>query len=106
MQRAIRRISTDKMVVSFNQIELPTKDTAMRLYVLSALAVTTFVAMTAFHPTPANAVVYCSAAGVPQGCVARRGIAPRANVITTTGLGVRRGTAFNRGGPVNRRGRR
>jgi hypothetical protein len=78
----------------------------MRLFVLSALAVTTFVAMTAFHPIPANAAIYCTNAGVPQGCVVRRGVAPRANIITTTGLGVRRGAAFNRGGPVNRRGRR
>lgn len=84
----------------------------MRLYLLSALAVTTFVAMTAFHPTLANAAIYCTNIGVPQGCVVRRGVAPRANVITTTGLGVRRGAAFNRGGamnrggPVNRRGRR
>jgi hypothetical protein len=83
----------------------------MRLFVLSALAVTAFVAMTAFHPTPANAVVYCTTTGVREGCVARRFVAPAARVVTTTGLGVRRGAAFNRGpmnrgGPVNRRGRR
>jgi hypothetical protein len=84
----------------------------MRLFVLSALAATTFVAMTAVHPTPANAVVYCDTTGVAQGCVARRFVTPAANAFATPGVGVRRGDAFNRGGamnrggPVNRRGRR
>jgi hypothetical protein len=95
-----------------NKFRLSTKDMTMRLFVLSTLAVTTFLATTAFHPAPANAVVYCTATGMREGCVARRFVAPAAPVITTTGVGVRRGAAYyrggsvNRGGPVNRRGRR
>jgi hypothetical protein len=52
---------------------------------------------------PAVAVVYCTTTGVPQGCVVRRPVA-RAAVVTA---GVRAvGTPVNRGGPVNRAGRR
>ena len=49
--------------------------------------------------SPANAVVYCKTAGVPQGCVVRRA-APVARAVA------RPGTPMNRGGPVNRIGRR
>ena len=60
------------------------------------------------------AVVYCKTVGVPKGCVARVG----APVVAATtvgvagvgvgapGVGVRAGTPMNRGGPVNRVGRR
>jgi hypothetical protein len=48
--------------------------------------------------SPAHAVVYCKTVGVPQGCVARR--APVARAVA------RPGTPMNRGGPVNRVGRR
>ena len=47
----------------------------------------------------AQAVVYCKTTGVPQGCVVRR-VAPVARAA------VRPGTPMNRGGPVNRVGRR
>jgi hypothetical protein len=47
----------------------------------------------------AQAVVYCKTAGIPQGCVVRR-VAPVARAV------VRPGTPMNRGGPVNRVGRR
>jgi len=61
------------------------------------------------------AVVYCKTAGVPQGCVVRS--TPVAVVATPVvgvarvgvgarGVGVRPGTPLNRGGPVNRVGRR
>jgi hypothetical protein len=66
------------------------------------------------------AVVYCKTAGVPQGCVARP--TPVATAVVATpavgvarvgvvgvgarGVGVRPGTPLNRGGPVNRVGRR
>lgn len=60
------------------------------------------------------AVVYCKTVGVPKGCVARP--APVAAVATpvgvgtvgvgAAGVGVRPGTPMNRGGPVNRVGRR
>jgi hypothetical protein len=65
------------------------------------------------------AVVYCKTAGVPQGCVVRPTatavvvrpapvvVAPVARVgVGAPGVGVRPGTPLNRGGPVNRVGRR
>ena len=60
---------------------------------------------------PAKAVVYCTTVGVPKGCVARVGapVARRAAVtpgVGAAGVGVRAGTPMNRGGPVNRAGRR
>jgi hypothetical protein len=68
------------------------------------------------------AVVYCKTAGVPQGCVVRPTPVAAAVVATPAvgvarvgvvrvgvgarGVGVRPGTPLNRGGPVNRVGRR
>jgi len=73
------------------------------------------------------AVVYCKTAGVPQGCVVRPTPVATAAVVTPAvgvarvgvtrvgvarvgvgvgGVGVRPGTPLNRGGPVNRVGRR
>ena len=66
------------------------------------------------------AVVYCKTAGVPQGCVVRPTPVVAAAVVTPAvgvarvgvtrvgarGVGVRPGTPMNRGGPVNRVGRR
>jgi hypothetical protein len=61
----------------------------------------------------ANAVVYCKYIGYPKGCVARPGVVlvPRPVAVVTPGVGapgvgVRAGTPMNRGGPVNRVGRR
>jgi hypothetical protein len=62
------------------------------------------------------AVVYCKTVGVPKGCVVRPG-APVAAAAAVTpgvagvgvgapGVGVRAGTPMNRGGPVDRVGRR
>jgi hypothetical protein len=73
-----------------------------------ALAALTALSMTA---EPANAIVYCKTVGVPKGCVARP-VAPVARRAVMTpgvgaaGVGVRPGTPMNRGGPVNRVGRR
>jgi hypothetical protein len=61
------------------------------------------------------AAVYCKTVGVPKGCVVRP--TPVAVVATPVvgvgavgvgapGVGVRAGTPMNRGGPVNRVGRR
>ena len=71
----------------------------MRLFVLAALAVIAFVATMAIDTHDANAVIYCKTTGVPQGCVARP-VAPVARAVA------RPGTPANRGGPVNRVGRR
>jgi hypothetical protein len=65
-------------------------------------------------PTPSEAVVYCTRAGFPAGCVVRPAV--RARVATpgvgAPGVGVAPGvgapgpgvSAVNRGGPVNRVG--
>jgi len=63
------------------------------------------------------AVVYCKTVGVPKGCVVRPTPVVAAAVVTpgvgvagvgvgAPGVGVRAGTPMNRGGPVNRVGRR
>jgi hypothetical protein len=61
------------------------------------------------------AVVYCKTVGVPKGCVVRpTGVAVVATPVVgvgavgvgAPGVGVRPGTPMNRGGPVNRVGRR
>jgi hypothetical protein len=63
----------------------------------------------------AAAIVYCQYVNYPVGCVVRPGVVlrprPVARAVVTPGvgapgLGVRRGTPLNRGGPVNRVGRR
>ena len=79
---------------------------------LSALLVLGFVVAS---PNEAGAVVYCQYIGYPVGCVARAGVVlrprPVARAVVTPGVGapgvgVRPGTPMNRGGPVNRVGRR
>jgi hypothetical protein len=79
---------------------------------LSALLVTGFVAVSTEQ---ARAVIYCQYIDYPVGCIARPGVAlvarPVARAVVTPGVGapgvgVRPGTPANRGGPVNRAGRR
>jgi hypothetical protein len=78
----------------------------------AALLATGFVTAT---PEPASAVIYCTYVGYPAGCVARAGVVlrprPVARAVATPGVGapgvgVRAGTPTNRGGPVDRAGRR
>jgi hypothetical protein len=63
----------------------------------------------------ASAVVYCQYISYPAGCIVRPGVRlvarPVARAVVTpgvgaAGVGVRAGTPMNRGGPVNRVGRR
>jgi hypothetical protein len=63
----------------------------------------------------ASAVVYCQYVNYPVGCAVRPGVVlrprPVARAVATPGVGapgvgVRAGTPMNRGGPVNRAGRR
>jgi len=79
---------------------------------LSTLLITVFMAASS---EPASAVVYCQYVSYPVGCVARAGVVlrprPVARAVATPGVGapgvgVRPGTPMNRGGPVNRVGRR
>ena len=95
----------------------------LKWFAAAVIAATTLPTL----PAAAQAVVYCTAAGVPLGCVARpaRRAAVRAATpgVGAPGLGVApgvgvgapgvgRGAAVgarggvNRGGPVNRAGRR
>jgi len=79
---------------------------------VSTLLITVFMAASS---EPASAVVYCQYVAYPVGCVVRPGVVlrprPVARAVVTPGVGapgvgVRRGTPMNRGGPVNRVGRR
>ncbi|WP_249159017.1 hypothetical protein [Bradyrhizobium tropiciagri] len=57
---------------------------------------------------PASAVIYCQYVGYPVGCVARAGVVLRPRPVARAAAreAVRPGTPMNRGGPVNRVGRR
>ena len=80
---------------------------------LSALLITGFFAASS---EPASAVVYCQYVSYPAGCIVRPGVVlrprPVARAVVVTpglgapGVGVRAGRPMNRGGPVNRVGRR
>ena len=80
---------------------------------LSALLITGFLAASS---EPASAVVYCQYVSYPAGCIVRPGVVlrprPVARAVVVTpglgapGVGVRAGRPMNRGGPVNRVGRR
>jgi hypothetical protein len=85
----------------------------------AGLMLAAFSAVASFAPGgvgPAQAaVVYCKTVGVPKGCVVRpTGVAVVATPVVgvarvgvgAPGVGVRPGTPMNRGGPVNRVGRR
>jgi len=71
----------------------------------SALLITGFVAATTEQ---AGAVVYCQYVGYPTGCVARAGVVLRPRPVARAAAreAVRPGTPMNRGGPVDRVGRR
>ena len=75
--------------------------------------------MTATTSEPAHAVVYCTYINYPANCVVRPGVTLRARPVARAatvgaatvgvgapGVGVRAGTPTNRGGPVDRAGRR
>jgi len=71
----------------------------------AALLATGFVTAT---PKPASAVIYCTYVGYPAGCIARAGVVLRPRPVARAAAreAVRPGTPMNRGGPVNRVGRR
>jgi hypothetical protein len=90
-----------------NHLESPTRETNMKISIaLSALLIGGFMAATT---EPANAVVYCQYVEYPAGCTVRAGVVlrprPVARAVATPGVG-RVGTPTNRGGPVDRAGRR
>ena len=73
---------------------------------LSALLVAGFVSA---GTEPASAVIYCQYVDYPVGCTVRAGVVlrprPVARAVATPGVGAP-GTPMNRGGPVDRAGRR
>jgi hypothetical protein len=77
---------------------------------LTLAALSTLASLALSSAPAAAAVVYCKTAGVPQGCVIRPTGPVVAAGVGVTRVGVRAvgrpGTAWNRGGPVNRIGRR
>ena len=72
---------------------------------LAALLVAGFVTAST---EPASAVIYCTYVGYPANCIARPGVVLRARPVgrAVAREAVRPGTVGNRGGPVNRVGRR
>lgn len=97
----------DWIIVQTSKME----DARMKLSIaLSALLTTGLVAGSVAASTEtASAVVYCQYVEYPVGCIARPGVVlrprPVARAVVRPGVGVR-GTPMNRGGPVNRVGRR
>ena len=94
---------------------------------LTLTALSTLASISLGAASAEAAVVYCKTVGVPKGCGVRPApavvapvvaapvaaaavVAPRAGVarvgVGAPGVGVRAGTPMNRGGPVNRVGRR
>jgi hypothetical protein len=79
-----------------------------------ALLIGSLTGMAVITSEPALAVVYCQYIDYPANCVVRPGVrlvarpAVRAGTVGlgAPGVGVRPGTPTNRGGPVNRAGRR
>ena len=69
---------------------------------LSALLVTGFLAASTEQ---ASAVVYCQYVAYPAGCVVRPGVVLRTRPVARAAVRTT-GTPMNRGGPVNRVGRR
>jgi hypothetical protein len=89
------------------------ENTKMKLSIaLSALLVTGFMAASTEQ---AGAVIYCQYVSYPAGCIVRPGVVLRPRPVARAvvipgvgapGVGVRAGTPMNRGGPVDRVGRR
>jgi hypothetical protein len=81
---------------------------------LAVMALSTLASISIGAGAAEAAVVYCKTVGVPRGCVVRPGapVVAAAAVgvagvgVGARGVGVRPGTPLNRGGPVNRVGRR
>jgi hypothetical protein len=67
------------------------------------------VAIVAATTEPARAIVFCQYVSYPAGCTVRAGVVlrprPVARAVVTPGVGAA-GNAMNRGGPVDRVGRR
>jgi hypothetical protein len=81
-----------------------------------ALAAAPLVIFLTAIPERTDAAVYCQYIDYPAGCIVRPGVTLRARPVARAavatpgvgapGVGVRAGTPTNRGGPVDRAGRR
>jgi hypothetical protein len=73
-----------------------------------ALSASFALAGMAVSSGPAAAVVYCQYVDYPHGCIVRAGVVLRPRPVARAAAreAVRPGTPMNRGGPVNRVGRR
>ena len=81
----------------------------MRTLIVAAISAFVAASSAFVLSEPASAVVYCKYVGVPKGWVARAGVIyqPATVVRAVPGVGVPGvNTPANRGGPVNRVGRR
>ena len=76
----------------------------MKLPISIALATLTIAGTVMVNAEKAGAVVYCTYIGYPANCVVRPGVVLRPRPVVRQGV-VGAGTV-NRGGPVNRAGRR
>lgn len=85
----------------------PMEEIQMRLSITLA-AVPLILGFVAAPTEKAGAVVYCQYISYPANCVVRPGVVlrPRPVARAATREAVRPGTPMNRGGPVNRVGRR
>ena len=80
----------------------------MKLSIALAAALLIIGFIAARSKDASAAVVYCQYVDYPAGCVARAGVVlrPRPVARATVRAAGRPGTPMNRGGPVNRVGRR
>ena len=76
----------------------------MKLSIAFAFAALMIAGFLAASTEKAGAVVYCQYVEYPAGCVARAGVVLRPRPVARAA--VRPGTPTNRGGPVDRAGRR
>jgi hypothetical protein len=86
----------------------PIREASMKIWLVVVAVLSGGMGMLATTES-AQAVVYCTYVGYPVNCVARRGVVLRPRPVgvgvATPGVG-RTGVPGNRGGPVNRVGRR
>ena len=80
----------------------------MKLSTASAATALLVIGFMTASTEKASAVVYCTYVGYPAGCVVRPGVVLRPRPVARAAAreAVRPGRPMNRGGPVNRVGRR
>jgi hypothetical protein len=85
-------------------MSIPKLSTILQRCAILAFTVLLAAAGTLVDSGPASAVVYCQYVDYPPSCVARAGVVLRPRPVARAA--VRHGTPTNRGGPVDRVGRR